>query len=87
MAEEMVRKGARKYRAKVPTMEAHYEAAKERAKAGYRDVGFVREVTEAYEKAWDEYMVDNYKDVMGPEKADKWAKSWSRKMFGREITP
>jgi len=85
MAEAIVRKGKRKYARKLKVMPTHYEAAKDRAIAGYRDVGFVAEIVGAYEEAWPD-MITSYKEVVKPGLEDKWAKKYSRKMFGREIT-
>lgn len=78
--DEMASKGKRKYEAKLSRMESSYSAATDRMKAHYGALPFGSTRKSNYNAAIDSYAVENYRDAMGPESADKWFDNWKAKM-------
>ena len=65
-------------------MPERYEAARERAIAGYRAVGFLDTFVRAYEERWPG-MIESYRDVVKPGLERRWRERWTSKMFGRAL--
>ena len=78
--EEMASKGKRKYEAKLGRMESNYSAATGRMKDHYGALPFGSNVKNNYNAAIDSYAVENYRDSMGPDCADKWYDNWISRM-------
>ena len=70
---EMVDKGLKKMRRKIPTMKANYDAAKGRAKDNYGDLPFNSRIKSAYNAGID---AATYR---APD-PDKWADNWRDKV-------
>ena len=60
------------------------EAARDRAIAGYRAVGFLDTFVRAYEERWPG-MIESYRDVVKPGLERRWRERWTSKMFGRAL--
>jgi hypothetical protein len=80
--EALASKGERALAAKLPVMPDRYAAARDRAIAGYRAVGFLDTFVRAYTDRWPS-MIESYKDVVRPGLERKWRERWLSKMFGR----
>jgi len=70
---EMVEKGVKKMRRKIPTMKANYDAAKGRAKDHYGDLPFNSRIKSAYNAGIDDA------EYRTPD-PEKWADNWKAKV-------
>lgn len=77
---DMAEKGKRKYQAKVDQMEKNYSDMKSEAISRFSDVGFGSNMVNAYREGMNNYAVQNYRDSVDRNTADKWARNWQAKV-------